>query len=75
MGFYLLPTLPFSEDAQKNTPSMIGFFKGKFYFITWLVQNVTGQVLLLSSSEVGQHLTKANINGALEHRRRVSSFL
>ena len=42
------------------------FTKGqsKVYFITWPVQNVTGQLLLLSLSEMGQHLFEANINGA-----------
>ena len=34
-------------------------------FITWPVQSVIGQLLLLSSSEVGQHLFEANINGAV----------
>ena len=34
------------------------------YFITWPVQNVTGQLLLFSLTEVGQHLFEANINGA-----------
>ena len=29
-----------------------------------MVQNVTGQLLLLSLSEVGQHLFGANVNGA-----------
>ena len=33
-------------------------------FITWPVQNVAGQLLLLSLTEVGQHLFEANINGA-----------
>ena len=34
------------------------------YFITWSVQNVTGQLLLMTLSEVGQHLFEANINGS-----------
>ena len=38
--------------------------QSKIYFITWPVQNVTGQLLLLSISEVGQHFFEANINGA-----------
>ena len=29
--------------------------QSKFYFITWPVQNVTGQLLLLSLSGMGQH--------------------
>ena len=35
------------------------------YFIAWPVQNLTRQLLLLISSEVGQHLFEANINGAV----------
>ena len=38
--------------------------QSKEYFKTWPVQNVMGQLLLLSSSEVGQHLFETNINGA-----------
>ena len=38
--------------------------QGKVYFKTWPVQNVTGELLLLSLSEVSQHLFEANINGA-----------
>ena len=37
--------------------------QSKVYFITWLVQIVTGQLLLLSLSEVGQNMFEANING------------
>ena len=40
--------------------------QSKVYFITWPVQNVTGQLLLLRSSEVGQHFFEANINGAVD---------
>ena len=39
--------------------------QSKVYFITWPVQNITGQLLLLSLSEVGQHLFEANINGTV----------
>ena len=39
------------------------FYNYKVYFITWPMQNVTGELLLLSLSEVGQHLFEANING------------
>ena len=38
--------------------------QSKVYFITWPVQNVTGQLFLLSLSEEGQHLFETNINGA-----------
>ena len=39
--------------------------QGKIYFTTSPVQNVTGQLLSLSFSEVGQHLFEANINEAV----------
>ena len=39
--------------------------QSKVYFITWPEQNVTGQLLLFSLTEVGQHLFEANINGAI----------
>ena len=42
----------------------VSYGQSKVYFITWPVQNVTGQLLLLSLSEVGQYLFEANINGA-----------
>ena len=38
--------------------------QSKVYFTTWPVQNVTGQLLFLSLSEVGRHLFEADINGA-----------
>ena len=37
--------------------------RAKYVYITWPLQNVIGQLLLLSLSEVGQHLFEANING------------
>ena len=40
--------------------------QSKVYFITWPVQNVTGQLLLLRLSEVGQHLFEATIDRAVD---------
>ena len=37
--------------------------QSKVYFITWPVQNATGQLLLLSLSEIGKNFFEANING------------
>ena len=51
--------------AKPNNANTAAISKGqrKVYFITWPVQNAMGQLLLLSLSEVGQHIFEANING------------
>ena len=49
---------------RKVSPASRDKGQNKVYFITWPVQNVTGQLLLLRLSEVGQLLFETNINGA-----------
>ena len=53
--------------AYKTCLKLPTLIKGqsKLYFTTWPVENVRGQLLLLSLSEVGQHIFEANINGAV----------
>ena len=57
------------QNPSNKTLDLPFFFRykgqSKVYFIRWPVQNVTGQLLLLSLSQVGQHLFETNINGAV----------